>query len=138
MQTKLQFFFFDLCLDYTVNFKGGKQVALKTTGYKKLGDTVMMCITANVSKLPPHIINRMTVPNERCNNLGLKKFMGDIGVDGRLSWMCMECQPGMLSKAQSMLVVDAFYGNLSDRIRNRLRNKNINLVIIPNGIASLL
>jgi hypothetical protein len=51
--------------NYTANFKGEKQVAKKTTGYKKLHVTVMLCITANGNKLTPHIIlNRKTVQKE--------------------------------------------------------------------------
>jgi hypothetical protein len=49
-----------------------------------------------------------------------------------------ERPPGVLSKPWSMLAMDAFRGHLSNRIRNRLRNKNINLVIIPSGIKSQL
>jgi hypothetical protein len=37
-----------------------------------------------------------------------------------------------------MLAMDAFRGHLSSGIRNRLRNKNINLVIIPTGMTSQL
>jgi hypothetical protein len=37
-----------------------------------------------------------------------------------------------------MIAMDAFSGHLSSRIRNRIRNKNTNLVIIPNGIKSQL
>jgi hypothetical protein len=49
-----------------------------------------------------------------------------------------ESWPGALSKPQSMLAMDAFYGHLSNRIRNRLRNKNIDLVIIVSGMTSQL
>jgi hypothetical protein len=42
--------------NYTINFKEGEQVAMKTTGYEKLRATVMLCITANGDKLPPYII----------------------------------------------------------------------------------
>jgi uncharacterized protein YbgA (DUF1722 family) len=34
--------------------------------------------------------------------------------------------------------MEAFCGYLSERIRNRLRNKNASLVIIPNGMISQL
>jgi hypothetical protein len=51
--------------NYTTNFKGEKQVAMKTTGYEKLHVTVMLCITTNGNKLPPYIIlNRKTVQKE--------------------------------------------------------------------------
>jgi hypothetical protein len=37
-----------------------------------------------------------------------------------------------------MLAMNAFRGDLSDGIRNRLRNKNTNLMIIPSGMISQL
>jgi hypothetical protein len=49
-----------------------------------------------------------------------------------------ECWPGALSKPLSMLARDAFRGHLSNRIRNRLRNKNTDLVISPSGMTSQL
>jgi hypothetical protein len=51
--------------NYTINFKGEKQVAIKTTGYKKLRVPAMLCITTKFNKLPPHIIlNKKAVPEE--------------------------------------------------------------------------
>jgi hypothetical protein len=46
-----------------------------------------------------------------------------------------ECWPGVISKPQSMPVVDAFHGYLSDIIQNSLRNKNADLMIIPSGMT---
>jgi hypothetical protein len=37
-----------------------------------------------------------------------------------------------------MLAMNVFRGHLSDRIINRLRNKNTDLVIIPDGMTSQL
>jgi hypothetical protein len=67
---------------------------MKTTGYEKLCVTVMLCITTNGNKFPPYItLNRKTAPKKkflrRCNSSGPLKCMGDIGVNGRLVWMCM-------------------------------------------------
>jgi hypothetical protein len=51
--------------NYTVNFKVEKQEVMKTTGYKMLHATVMLCITTNGNKLPPYIIlNTNTIPKE--------------------------------------------------------------------------
>lgn len=51
--------------NYTINFKGEKQVAIKTAGYEKLHVTVMVRITANDNKLLPYImLNRKTVPTK--------------------------------------------------------------------------
>jgi hypothetical protein len=49
--------------NYIENFKGEKQVAMKTTGYEKLRVTVMLCISENGNKLPPYV-NRKTVPKD--------------------------------------------------------------------------
>jgi hypothetical protein len=62
--------FFNMPRNYTINFKGEKQVALKTTGCEKLHVTVMLRITANGNKLPPYIIL-----NRQCQN---KNFCKDV------------------------------------------------------------
>jgi hypothetical protein len=49
-----------------------------------------------------------------------------------------EHRPGVLSKPRIMIVMDALHGLLCDRIRNRLRNKNTDLMIIPSGMTSHL
>jgi hypothetical protein len=49
-----------------------------------------------------------------------------------------ERRPGALSKPQSMLAMDAFHGNLFNRIGNKLRNENTDLVIIPSGMIGQL
>jgi hypothetical protein len=43
-----------------------------------------------------------------------------------------------LSEPWGMLTLDAFRGHLSNRITNRLRNKNTDLVIIPSVMTSQL
>jgi hypothetical protein len=63
--------------------------------------------------------------------------MDDI-VNGRLAWMCMGMSAWCVIKAQSMLAMDAFHGHLSDRTRNRLRNKNTDLMVIPGDMISQL
>jgi hypothetical protein len=49
-----------------------------------------------------------------------------------------ERRADILSKVCSMLAMDAFHGHLSDRIRNRLRKKNTDAVIILSGMRSQL
>jgi hypothetical protein len=49
-----------------------------------------------------------------------------------------ECRPGALSKQWGILATDVFRGHLSDRIRNRIRNKNTDIVIIPSGMRCQL
>jgi ppGpp synthetase/RelA/SpoT-type nucleotidyltranferase len=47
---------FDMSRNYTINYKREKHVAMKTTGYRKLHVTVMLCITSEGNKLPPNNI----------------------------------------------------------------------------------
>jgi hypothetical protein len=47
-------------------------------------------------------------------------------------------QPGALSKPHCMLAMSAFYGRSSDKLRNRLRSRNTDLVIISSGMTSQL
>jgi hypothetical protein len=75
---------------------------------------------------------------QRCNNLGQKNAW--------MTWELMEVWlgcvweywAGVLSRVWSMLAMDTFCGHLSVRIKNRLRHKNTNLVIIPSGMRSQL
>jgi hypothetical protein len=46
--------------------------------------------------------------------------------------------PGELPKPRSKLAMNALRVHLSDRIRNRLRNKNTDVVIIRSGMTSQL
>jgi hypothetical protein len=41
--------------NYNLNFEGGKQVAMKTANYEELCVAVMLCVIANVNKLPPYV-----------------------------------------------------------------------------------
>jgi hypothetical protein len=115
-------------------------MAAKATGCEKLYVTVMLCVTADSNKLPPYIIlNRKTVPKENfCKDVivRLKKMSSKL----MEVWLgCVwERLPGALSNPWSMLAVDAFCADLSNRIRNRLRSENTDLVIIPSGTASQL
>jgi len=59
---------FDMSSSRTVNLKGAKEVSVATTGHKRSNFTVVLCITADGSKLPPMVIfKRKTVP-KGCNS----------------------------------------------------------------------
>jgi hypothetical protein len=103
VQMKLQFFFNMPC-NYTINFKGEKQVAMKTTGYEKLCATVMLCITASGNKLP--VKQKKNVRRKFLqigNSSSPKKCMDDIRFNGRLAWMCVGMSAGVLSEHRMCL-----------------------------------
>ncbi|KAH8020902.1 hypothetical protein HPB51_008413 [Rhipicephalus microplus] len=53
----------------------------------------------------------------------------------RVVW---NCQPGALLHLCSMLVLDAFCGNLTDAVKRTLGDGKMNLAVIPGGITSTL
>jgi hypothetical protein len=100
-------------------------------------------VTANGNKLPPYIIsNRTTLQKENFCEDVIVQAQENVWMTSELmeDWLgyISEHRPGVLSKPRSMLAMDAFRGHLSNRIRNRLRDKNTDLVIIPNGMTSQL
>jgi hypothetical protein len=59
---------FDMPSSRTVNLKGAKEVSVATIGHERSNFTVVLCITADGSKLPPMVIfKRKTVP-KGCNS----------------------------------------------------------------------
>jgi hypothetical protein len=120
----------------------GKQVAMKSKGYEKLRVTVMLCMNANGNTLPTYVIlNRKTTLKENLcrdviRSLGPTKCMDHIAAMGRMAWMCMGMSAWCINKATDMLAMAAFRGPLYNGIRNRLRNKNAALVIIPRAMTN--
>jgi hypothetical protein len=103
----------------------------------------MLYITANDNKLQSYImLNRKTVTEENfCEEIIVwaqeNAWMMAELMEHRLGCV-WECLPGGLSKPWSSLAIDVFRGHLSDRIRNKLRYKNTDLLIIPSGMTSQL
>jgi hypothetical protein len=90
--------------NYTVNFKGEKQVAVNTTGYEKLFVIVLLCIPTIGNQLPPYVmLNIKTVPKGNiCKDVIVqvqKKWMNDIEVNRRVAWMCMGTSAWCVMKA---------------------------------------
>ena len=58
--------YIDMLSSYTVDDNGGKSVAIKTSGYEKMGVSVMLVVLADGTKLPPYeILNCKTMPKEQ-------------------------------------------------------------------------
>jgi hypothetical protein len=135
--------FFDMPRNYTLSEKGQKQVTVKTTGYEKLRVTVMLSVTADGNKLPPYIIlNRKTMPKETfCDGVIVRAHKNAwMTAELMQDWLgsVWERRPGGLLNRNSMLVMDAFRGHLTEEIKTRLKNKNCDLVVIPGGMTSQL
>ena len=58
--------YFRMLFSYTVDDTRGKSVAIKTSGYEKMGVSVILVVLAGGTKLPPYVIlNCKTMPKEQ-------------------------------------------------------------------------
>jgi hypothetical protein len=93
-------------------------VPVKTTGYKKLRVSVMVCVTANDNKLKPDVLNGKTVPKENFYKDSIVWAQKNAWMALKLleDWLGCVCerQPGALSKPWSMLAMDTFCLNKKD------------------------
>lgn len=57
---------FDMPSNYTVDQKGVEDVKITSTGHEKCNFTLVLCVTADGTKLPPMVIfKRKTLPKEK-------------------------------------------------------------------------
>lgn len=135
--------FFDMPSNTTVNIKGAKTISLRTTGAEKQRVTVMLCVLADGTKLPPFVIlKRKLLPKE---NLPAGLFVrtqekGWMTANLMIDWIrsVWNRRPGALSQQRSLLILDAFKGHLHDSVKKVLRFGHTDLVIIPGGMTSIL
>lgn len=135
--------YFDMPRNYTIQSRGEKEVAIKTTGYEKLRITVMLSVTGDGGKLNPYVIlNRKTVPKLIFNKNVTVRAQKNAWMTSELmeDWLTniWQRRPGALINRRSMLVMDAFRGHLTDKVKSLLRNKNCDVVIIPGGMTGQL
>lgn len=134
---------FDCPENYTVELKGKKSVAVRTTGAERQRCTVMLCVTADGRKLPPYVVlKRKRIPNEvfpkgvivRAQEKG---WMND---DLVLDWVkCVwQNRPGALLAKRSLLVLDSFRGHLTDKVKEQLRRVGTDMAVIPGGLTGML
>ncbi|KAM7292749.1 hypothetical protein ISCGN_025887 [Ixodes scapularis] len=131
---------FDMPSRRTVSEKGEWQVRLLTTGNEHNRFTAMLCCTVDGHKLPPFLVfKRKTMPtNEKFpHRVNEKGFFNEETV---LDWFRLVwCRrPGALLKPRSMLVLDSFRGHITDRVKKTVANAGCDLVIIPDGMTSIL
>jgi hypothetical protein len=136
--------FFDMPANTTVDTKGSKSVLVKTTGHEKLRITVILSVLADGRKLTPFVIlRRKNLPKEKlptgiifkCNKKGW--MMEELMV----KWLkeVWHRRLGALLKKRGMLVLDAFKGHLTQKVKTAASNLlNTDLMIIPVAMTSQL
>ena len=136
--------FFDLPGNRTINLTGEKTVLVRTTGNEKNHFTVVLCCTADGTKLKPMIIlKRKTLPKVMFPS-GVVIHVNEKGwmdTEAMMVWLqkVWAHRPGASSQSRSLLAWDSFRGHLVDRVKERTQNGyNTDINVIPGGLTSVL
>jgi len=136
--------YLDMPPNYTLEKKGVKEVLLKTTGCEELRLTVMLAATADGRKLPPLLIlKRKTLPKSEAfpkDVIVRAQEKGKMTEELMLEWLKTVWGRGHRAflNQPSILVLDAFKGLLTESAKNQLRKMKTELVVIPDGMTSVL
>jgi hypothetical protein len=128
--------FFDMPANTTVHTKGLKSVLVKTTGLEKLRITVMLSAMSDGRKLTPFVIlRRKNLPKEKLPTGIIFKYneKGWMMEEPMVEWLkeVWHRRPGALLKKRGMLVLDAFKGHITEKVKTVASNLlNTDLVII--------
>lgn len=134
---------FDVPSNRTVDLKGIKTVAIKTSGHEKDHFTCVLACCADGTKLPPMLIfKRKTMPKGKLPpgifvHVQEKGWMDQTGMD---LWFkrIWNKRPGALLKEPAMLVIDSFRGHLTTDVKKMAGRSKTHLVVIPGGLTSQL
>jgi hypothetical protein len=135
---------FDKPANTTVDTKGSKSVHVKTTGHEQLRITVMLPVLADGRKLTPFVnLKKKNLPKEKLPTGIIFKFneTGWMTEELTVKWLreVWHRRPGAVLKKRGMLVLDAFKGHLTEKVKTVAFNLlNPHLVIIPRGMTSQL
>jgi hypothetical protein len=135
---------FDVPSNRTVAMKGAKTVTIKASGHEKMHYTVVLSCCADGTKLNPMIIfKRKTMPKPSEIPPGVVVHVHDKGwMDeaGMKLWInrVWERRKGALLKKSSLLVLDQFSSHLKNSVKEKLRQGNTELAVIPGGLTSQL
>lgn len=136
--------FFDLPSNYTVDSKGAKTVFIKTTGHEKCRFTVVLSCLADGTRLPPTVIfKRKTLPKGAkfpSNIIVRANEKGWMDERGTLGWLekVWNHRKGAAFKKPSLLVWDSFQAHLTESVKEKCREMNTTVAVIPGGLTSLL
>ena len=134
---------FDCLSNRTVEQKGSKTVAIKTSGNEKNHFTVVLACLADGKKLPPMLIfKRKTMPKEEIPHGVLVHCheKGWMDEDGMKIWFekIWRRRPGGLLQKKSLLVFDQFRAHLTKKTKNLAASSKTHLAVIPGGLTSQL
>jgi hypothetical protein len=134
--------FFDMPMTRTVDEKGVKTVAIKTSGHEKTHFTAVLACCADGTKLPPMLIfKRKTIPKDIPKQVLVhaheKGWMNEAGMK---IWFekIWSRRPGGLLRKPALLVLDQFAAHLTPNTKRIAKTMKTDLAVIPGGLTSQL
>uniref|UniRef100_A0A8C6KRG3 HTH CENPB-type domain-containing protein n=1 Tax=Nothobranchius furzeri TaxID=105023 RepID=A0A8C6KRG3_NOTFU len=132
---------FDMVSPSTINVRGTKSVALKTTGHEKSHLTVALAAKADGSKLKPFIVFRGAVREVKAMQQEITRAVIATSANG---WMnddltsaWLKTVVGKFSFHPHLLVWDAYRCHISASTKQEMKPYNITTAVIPGGCTNL-
>lgn len=134
---------FDVPSNRTVDVKGIKTVAIKTSGHEKTHYTAVLSCCADGTKLPPMLIfKRKTYPKETVppGIIVQVQEKGWMNEDIMAIWFAKVWarRPGGLLKKPALLVFDQFRAHLTEKTKRVASDLRTQLAVIPGGLTGQL
>ncbi|CAI5769472.1 pogo transposable element with KRAB domain [Podarcis lilfordi] len=133
----------DVPSNRTVDLKGAKTIAVKTSGHEKTHYTVVLSCCADGTKLSPMLIfKRKTfpkevIPREIVVHVHEKGWMDENGMKVWVEKVWSK-RPGGLLKKSALLVLDQFRAHISETTNKCFKEAKTHLAVIPGGLTSQL
>lgn len=133
---------FDLPYSTTLDHRGTSTVNIRTTGHEKTNFTVILACMADGTKLPPVCIFKLKKMPRELFPQGVYIRVNEKGwcnEEEMLWWIeNVWTQRNKLGNPRSLLVLDSFRGHLVNSVKNRFKEKQTNLAVIPGGLTCKL
>uniref|UniRef100_A0A1A8MYG5 DDE-1 domain-containing protein n=1 Tax=Nothobranchius pienaari TaxID=704102 RepID=A0A1A8MYG5_9TELE len=133
---------FDMVSPSTIDVRGTKSVALKTTGHEKSRLTVALAAKADGSKLKPFIVFRGAVREVKAMQQEITRAViatsanGWMNEDLTSAWL--KTVVGKFSFHPRLLVWDAYRCHISASTKQELKPYNITTAVIPGGCTKYI
>ncbi|KAL2096389.1 hypothetical protein ACEWY4_008537 [Coilia grayii] len=128
---------FDMVSPSTIDVRGTKSVALKTTGHEKSHLTVVLAAKADGTKLKPFVVFRGAIREVKAMQQEISRAVVATSANGwmndDLTTAWLRSVVGKFSFRPRLLVWDAYRCHISTSTKQELRPYNITTAVIPGG-----
>ena len=129
---------FELPSNRTLEFSGSRRVSVKSCGAEKRSFTVVLAVAANEAKVPQKVIFKgvrtprdLVVPQPLRVSSHKKGWMDEQGIG---EWI----RQSLPHAEHSLLVWDSFWAHLADSVKDDLKQRNIDVAVIPGGLTTVV